>query len=76
MDKYLTGIKVPDWVKWIAVDKDGSEYGYKFKPHYSRVFGSWTNRHTEYTNPIEWCFIGVGKPPKNWKEELYTWDYE
>jgi hypothetical protein len=63
---------VPSWCKWIAVDKNGECNAYSIKP---------TPRDKPYIS--EWDFddwnnhqyitLYKGKPPKNWKDELYTW---
>ena len=74
MNKYMKGIKVPSWVRWIAVDANGEEWGYAKKPtiEEENIFfsGSWDEGETE-------CMcLCIGDAPKNWKEELYKWDWE
>ena len=66
--------KVPSWCKWIAVDKSGECCAYRKKPKPNADFNGY---------PALWCGHCVsdadyvtlyrGKPPKNWKDELYTW---
>ena len=66
MDMLNANIPVPDWVEWIAIDEDGTACGYADEPH---------------CDDREWIaisflcvFLYQGKPPKNWKAELYTWE--
>lgn len=62
-------VVVPDWVNWIAVDENGGVWYYANLPN-----NNW------FTDAVEWS-VKFGKcdlaytcpPPKNWKEELYTW---
>ena len=65
---------VPNWCKWIAVDDNGDCYCYDARPVKMRDIGG------EYWNGSEirgerQIFLYHGKPPKNWREELYTWGY-
>jgi hypothetical protein len=59
-------VVVPNWVNWIAVDKDGYVFGYSAKPHTEKD-GSWNTDDSVLES------LYIGKPPKNWKEELYEW---
>lgn len=59
--------KVPIWCKWIAVDENGSCWGFSLKPE-SFVF-MWDS----YKLGCESVALYKGNPPKNWKDELYTW---
>ena len=68
MDTLTVEIVVPDWVNWIAVDENGVVYGYEEKPRHSEFFhGEWI------IDSGDMCELYKGKPPKNWKDELYTW---
>ena len=58
-------IVVPDWVNWIAVDKDGGGTYFENEPFPDGVW--WR------TNGGQYLEIYQGTPPKNWKDELYTW---
>ena len=69
MDKYLTGIKVPHWVRWIAVDGDGDTRGFRTKPFTNKFIDVW-NVASSFERSE---FLHKDKPPKNWKEELYHW---
>lgn len=61
---------VSNWCKWIAVDEDGFCYEYSIKPDNKRSIGEqWLN------NGGQEKFLYKGKPPKNWRNELYTWGY-
>jgi len=61
---------VPSWCKWIAVDESGRCWGFENKPDTksSRYNGNWDTRNID--KAVE---LYEGKPPKNWKDELYTW---
>ena len=68
---------VPDWCKWIAVDEDGVCCAFRKKPYqeasYPTLKGYWNiNDVIENENAVD---LYKGKPPKNWKDELYTWGY-
>jgi len=58
-------VPIPDWVNWIVQDADGEWYGWEDEPH--PVNEVWHCRHGMST------FIAHGIPPKNWKEEIYTY---
>ena len=61
---------VPSWCKWIAVDFDGSCWAFTAKPESIRYYkGEWWPK----TNAGKQVKLYEGKPPKNWKDELYTW---
>jgi len=55
---------VPDWVNWIAVDKSGRGFGYIRRP--AKGCEMWVNGEG-------FVCLYQGNPPKNWKDELYTW---
>ena len=65
---------VPRWCKWIAIDEDGLCCAYENKPNLAGIVierkGVWWP-----TGKISRENISLyrGKPPKNWKDELYTW---
>jgi hypothetical protein len=63
--------EVPDWCKWIAVDKDGECLAYSAKPVNMTDPPLWVPKHTG----VMFETLYKGKPPKNWKDELYTWGY-
>ncbi len=64
--------EVPDWVKWIAVDKDGECWGFEMKPeHRNNCPNTWDNIVNENSSAIH---LYTGKPPKDLKDELYTWE--
>ena len=74
-DKYLTGIKVPHWVRWIAVDGDGVEYGYRNKPEpLEDEYANWWSETGEFHEGKDSILLTEGEPPKNFKEELYKWE--
>ena len=70
MDTLKAEIVIPDWVNWIAVDKDGAVFGFAVEP-------ACRSSVWDYAEADEWDLdcaeIYKGKPPKNWKDELYTW---
>ncbi len=59
---------VSKWCRWIAVDKNGECWEFSGKPLAFSAFEIWNN-----TQPIKYRLLYKGEPPKNWKEELYTW---
>ena len=61
--------KVPKWCKWIAVDPDGGCHAYRVKPRHGVIFSEWII----FDGYSSHKFLYRGKPPKNWKDELYTW---
>jgi len=70
MNTMNVNIVVPDWVNWIAVDKNGDCYGFNMKPNNIDASNEWG----DYGNiSLEFVRLYMGKPPKNWKDELYTW---
>ena len=64
MDTLTVEIEIPDWVRWIAVDKNGLTEGYSIRPEPETRW--WLSRD-------ESVILYRAKPPKNWKDELYTW---
>ncbi len=61
--------EVPDWVRWIAVDKDGECRGYELEPE-KWMHIKWRAVSTVISPSI---FLYIGKPPKDWRSEIYTW---
>lgn len=59
---------VPSWCKWIAVDDNGAEWAYDSEPSHNNGYMVWVNDGDRAR------LLYYGKPPKNWKEELYTWE--
>ena len=59
-------VEIPDWVKWIAQDKDGWWYGFERQPQ--RHMDSWGTAGHE-------ILLANGPKPENWKEELYQFSY-
>ena len=67
MSKLKVEIEIPDWVNWMAVDKSGDVYGYEFEPSLKMNGQMWDHVKGNLYN------LYTGEPPKNWKDELYTW---
>lgn len=65
MNKMKVEIVIPEWIRWIAVDKNGDVFGYDEKPR--RV------ENKEWYAECRLTKLYSGSPPKNWKDELYTW---
>ena len=61
---------VPSWCKWIAVDEGGDCWAFELKPELG-CHGVWE----EQSRDFNFYKLYVGNPPKNWKDELYTWGY-
>ena len=61
--------KVPKWCRWLAVDKNGECWAFENKPRQKDlIYGRWD---TDFIDNAEMLYSG--KPPKNWKDELYQW---
>ena len=60
-------INVPDWVRWMATDQSGSLWFYALKTTVSINHTAWTN---DFGAAIRAASI---RPPKDYKQELYTW---
>ncbi len=66
---------VPDWCRWIAVDEDGACFAYEKKPvKVKGDYGGYWNG--DGITDGDQLHLYKGEPPKNWKDELYTWGYE
>jgi len=61
---------VPKWVNWMAVDENGQCWMYESKP-IANVDVWFIPFNVERKRKFKKLY--EGKPPKNWKEELYTW---
>ena len=59
-------IQVPDWVCWIAQDKDGAWFGYEVEPEKGGYIfpDEWVARGHNY---IE---LSQAEPNPNWKQSL------
>lgn len=62
-------ITVPDFVNWIAIDEDGRCWGYATKPANTLRLNQWFGKQKKVATVL----LYHAAPPKNWKEELYTW---
>lgn len=55
-------VQVPDWVKWVAQDEDGTWVAYEIKPHSTSIY---------WHVPIgQWESLFNGHPNPNWRETL------
>lgn len=61
--------KVPKWCNWIAVDQDGCCWAFSREP--STGVSSFPYKWDNWFGEAERLYNG--KPPKDWKQELYTW---
>jgi len=64
-------VEVPSWCRWMAVDANGALWFYKRKPTYSSKYDAWLETDTNVATMSD--IAGNIKPPKDWKQELYTW---
>lgn len=62
-------VNIENWVKWMAIDATGALWGYASKPSQYIPYNAWVEGRKHSHSQ----FIGLVKPPKNWKNELYTW---
>ena len=69
MSTLVVEIEVSGWANWIAVDKGGSVYEYECEPKKNRLFEAWVCQGGRN------ALIYRGQPPKDWEDELYTWDW-
>ncbi len=60
-------IEIPEEVNWIAGDENGKVWGYECEPEQNKKIFSWVS-----SSGHAWMLY-EGRPPKNWKDELYTW---
>ena len=75
MKKKFNPKDVPSWARWLAVDENGTCAAYRTKPTPIREQyqqGYWSIDGFDLSGKT---FVDLykGKPPKNWKAELYTW---
>jgi hypothetical protein len=56
-------VEIPDWVAWLAQDKDGSWWGYSVEPHQHST-GWYENEVGEYIR------LGGGEPNPDWQNSL------
>ena len=54
---------IPDWVQYVAVDKDGEMFGYEKDPQY-HLQGIWGKTNGRY------CLLKDFTPCENWKDSL------
>ena len=60
---------VPKGTNWIATDKDGACFAFNVEPR-KVDYRTWDVMRPDWSH-----LLYLGKPPKNWKNELYTWGY-
>jgi len=69
MNTMKVEVVVPDWVNWIAVDENGEVWGWEKEPSQYNC-----NSHSFWDAGYGMSSrLYNAPPPKNWKEELYTW---
>ena len=65
-----------EWINHVAVDDNGAIYGYEVEPIVAQFFlAGCPDDIMECWSAIEdtgYTYLGVTKPPKNWKSELYS----
>ena len=55
--------ELPDWVRWIAQDADGTWWGYEAEPHPHET--GW------YENEVGRCVrLAPGEPNERWRDTL------
>ena len=66
-------VEIPDWVNWIAVDKNGFGHGYRREP--KQGINEWDIPPFPRADMFKprFTLLFKGPKPKNWKNELYTW---
>ena len=58
-------VAIPEWVRWVAQDKNGEWWGYGARP--KKVGVVWR----EPPEDLRSIHLGHGLPNPNWKDELY-----
>ena len=58
-------VVIPDWVNWIAQDKDCCWWEYETKPELTS--NCW--------DAFRGSYLYQGKPPKDFTQELYKWEW-
>ena len=62
----MTVDKVPDWVRWLAMDADGTCWGYEAEPN--QQDNGW------YENEVGRIVrLGQTEPPSDWEATLSAW---
>jgi len=63
-------VEIPTWCRWMTVDANGSLWIYSKKPIQHSSYPAWIESEIGNTQSD---FLGSIKPPKDWKQEIYTW---
>lgn len=67
--KKLKSIDIPEWVNYIAVDKDGAVYGFYYKPKTDKTYDRWYS--SEYHNDETFILLfHTDFDSTNWKNTL------
>ncbi|NNG14296.1 MAG: hypothetical protein HKM22_03980 [Gammaproteobacteria bacterium] len=56
-------VEIPEWVAWLAQDKDGCWWGYSVEPHQHST-GWYENEVGDYIR------LGLGDPNPGWQNSL------
>ena len=82
MDVKTLWYYAPEWVEWLAMDKDGKWYFFQNKPEISYIGGLWINSGTGYSAYVyntpnrgykfDWTKELYSKPKFDWTKELYS----
>jgi len=59
-------VVVPDWVRWIATDDDGTVFGYKEKPYQNDQLKFWQSNEDD-------VHLYLGEQPDDWTLTLHEW---
>jgi len=62
----MTFDKVPDWVRWLAQDADGTWWGYEAEPN-QQDYGWYENEVGRIVR------LGQAYPPPDWEATLTRW---
>ena len=65
----LKNIAIPDWVKYVATDRDGEVYGYRPKPELNNEKGYWIVTESHDSSNMVYLF-NTGFDSTNWKKTL------
>jgi len=67
LDEGPIKVLIPSWVHWMATDESGALWFFQYKPELIRNLAAWA------PNKGHERFAASIRPPKDYKQELYTW---
>jgi len=62
-------IEIDTWVRWMTVDQNGSLWAFSTKPICNVKYKAWLESNSTTISD----YLGAIRPPKDYKQEIYTW---